>query len=166
MERIIGALVAIALAILAISSVLGNSDQARSDQKGGNLATNVSFIMTKARAGFSQGNTGYANFSNANVVSLINAGVFPQSMVKNNAIFDAWGNGMVLGSANNNANGVITFGGGNAETTDECVTTVMSLNGYDSLTVNGTVFTSANKPDESAAGGACTATAPISVTFH
>jgi hypothetical protein len=166
MERVIGALVAIALAILALSSVLGNSDQAKADQKGSSLTTNIAFVMTKARSGFAQSNTGYANFSNGNIASLINAGVFPPSMVKNGAVYDMWGNPLTLGSTNNGASGTIAFGGGGSETSEECVTTITGLSGYDSLTVNGSTYTSSSAPDEATAGGACTATAAITVTFH
>jgi hypothetical protein len=166
MERVIGALVAIALAIWAMSSVLGNSDQAKSDQKGSTITTDVAFIMTKARSGMAQNNTGYTNFTNANMTSLINAGTFPSSMVKNGVVYDKWGNPVTLGSANNGTNGTIAFGGGSSETADECVTAVTGMNGYDTILVNATTFTAANKPDLSTAGAACSATAAITVTFH
>lgn len=62
MERIIGALVAIALAILAVGNTLSNSGQAKSDQKSGGAATDIGYVMTKARAGFAQSNTGLPIF--------------------------------------------------------------------------------------------------------
>lgn len=166
MERVIGALVAIALAIWAMSSVLGNSDQAKADQKGSTITTDMAFIMTKARGGMAQSNTGYTNFTNGNLASLINAGTFPASMVKNGAVYDKWGNPLTLGTSNNGTNGTIAFGGGTSETAEECVTAVTGMNGYDTLTVNGTQFTSAAPPDLATAGAACTDTAPITILFH
>ncbi|CAJ0737654.1 hypothetical protein R77592_04394 [Ralstonia mannitolilytica] len=122
--------------------------------------------MTKARAGFAQSNTGFANFSNANLGGLINGGTFPPTMVKSGGIFDKWGNPITLSSANSGTSGVISFGGGGSQTTDECTSTVTSLSGYDLLTVGGQSFTRSNMPDTSQAGAVCSATATIVVTFH
>lgn len=90
MERIIGALVAIALAILAVGNTLSNSGQAKSDQKSGGAATDIGYVMTKARAGFAQSNTGFANFSNANLGGLINGGTSLRPWSRAEAFSTSW----------------------------------------------------------------------------
>ncbi|MBB6592751.1 prepilin type IV pili [Ralstonia solanacearum] len=167
MERIIGALVAIALAILAVGNTLSNSGQAKSDQKSSGAATDIGYVMTKARAGFAQSNNGYANFKNSNLSGLINGGTFPPTMVRGAGIFDKWGNPITLSSANSGTSGVISFGGGGSQTTDECTSTVTSMSGYDLMTVGGGGnFTRNSMPDTAQAGAVCSATATIVVTFH
>ena len=47
MERIIGALVAIALAILAVGNTLSNSGQAKSDQKSGGAEITITMPLAR-----------------------------------------------------------------------------------------------------------------------
>lgn len=166
MDRIIGAAVAIILGLLALAALSGGVSSAFGGNKASNVTQDITQLMTNARAQFSQGGNGYTNFTTANAAALITAGVPPSSMVRGAAIFDAWGNPVTLASAGGSAQGVVSFGGGNAESAKQCVSVVTSLKDYVSLTVNGTTFTPAALPDPVTAAAACTATAGFVLTFQ
>jgi hypothetical protein len=166
MDRILGAAVAIILGLLALAGLTGAVSGAFGGNKATTVTQDVTQLMTNARAQFSQGGSGYANFTTANSAALITAGIPPSGMVRGAAIFDAWGNPVTLAPAGGSAQGVVSFGGGNAETAKQCVTVVTSLKDYVSLTVNGTTFTPAALPDPVAAAAACTDTASFVLTFQ
>jgi hypothetical protein len=136
--------------------------------KASNLVAEITLVESNARAGFSQSNAGYANFVTANISTLAGGGMFPSSMVRSGTLYDDWGNTITLASANNATNGVITFGGGNSEDTDQCKTVVMGLKDYVSLKVGTSTFTQTTQPDASTAISACgtAGTATIAVTFQ
>lgn len=166
MDGILGRIIATVLGLLALVGVAYASYNGFQNHKASVMVNNLAQLMTNARAGFSQGNNGYVNFTTANVPNMINSGMFPTDMVRGTAIYDAWGNAITLSSANNGAQGVISFGGGGAETTKQCVTVATGNKDFVTMTVGSTTFTQAALPDQSTAGAACSATATFSVTFQ
>ncbi|WP_316157484.1 hypothetical protein [Cupriavidus sp. BIC8F] len=55
------------------------------------MATNIAQLITIARAGFSQDDDGYTNFTTVNVPSMITGGMFPTEMVRSTTLLDSWG---------------------------------------------------------------------------
>jgi hypothetical protein len=134
--------------------------------KASNIVSEITLIESNARAGFAQSNQGYTNFTTANEATLASGGMFPRNMVRNGVLTDDWGNQITLGSANNATDGVITFGGGGSEDTDQCKTVVMGLKDYVSLAVGGQTFTQSVQPDATTATTACQGTPTLTVTFQ
>ncbi|MBR7989490.1 prepilin type IV pili [Burkholderia cenocepacia] len=167
MDAILARLAYIALGLLALAGVGVASVSAFSANKGSQMVTDVSHLITNARAGFAQSGNGYANFTTANVADLIASRIVPANMVRNGStVVDVWGNSITFASANNGAQGVLTFGGGGSETKDQCAAVVAGMKDYVSLAVSGTTFTAANPPDKVTASKACTDTAAIVVTIQ
>ncbi|KVS13913.1 type 4 pilus major pilin [Burkholderia multivorans] len=167
MEGILARLAVIALTVLAFAAVGVNVMSAFSRNKSAQMVMDTAHLITNARAGFAQSGNGYANFTTANGQDLINAGIIPSNMVRNGStVVDVWGNSMSFASANNGAQGVVTFGGGGSETKAQCGDVVAGMKDYVSLAVGGTTFTASNPPDQVTASKACTDTASIVVTFQ
>lgn len=166
MDGILGRMVAMVLGLLALAGLSYAGYNAFQTHKSSTMVTNVAQMITNARAGFSQGNNGYANFTSANIPSMANGSMFPTEMVRGNTLIDIWGNTITLSSANGGAQGVIAFGGGGAETSKQCVNVATGLKDYVSLTVGATTFNQSNLPDQSTAGAACSATSTFSLTFQ
>ncbi|MCW3587383.1 prepilin type IV pili [Burkholderia cenocepacia] len=165
MERIIGAIVAIILGLLAMAGVgLMASDGFGSD-KASKVTTDITQTMSNARGQFMQ-NTNYTNFTTANIPAMITSGIFPAPMVRGNALVDRWGNAVVLNNTNNGTVGTIQFGGGGSETAKQCASVVTSIKDYVSLTVGGVMFTPQNQPDAVSAGAACGTSLQITVAFQ
>lgn len=165
-NRIIAAVVAVVLALIAVAALGPGITHAFSGNTASNVVTDISQLMTNARGQFMQNSNGYTNFTTANESYMINAGIFPSGMVRNNAVIDRWGNSVSLSSANNAVEGVITFGGGGTETADQCTTVVTNLTDYVQLVVGGKTFTQSTQPDSTSAGAVCSSTATIQVTFQ
>jgi hypothetical protein len=134
--------------------------------KASNLVTEITLIETNARGGFAQSNQGYTSFTTVNVPTLASGGMFPANLVRNGTLYDEWGNTMQLGSASNDTQGVITFGGGGSQSVDECKTVVMGLKDYVSMAVGGATFTQTDQPDANSATNACSGNPTIAVTFQ
>jgi len=166
MDGILGRVVATVLGLLALVGIAYASYNGFQNHKASVVATNITQIITNARGGFSQGNNGYTNFTTANVPAMITGGMFPTDMVRGTALVDTWGNAMTLSAANNGSQGVITFGGGNAQTAKQCVSAALSLKDYVTLVVGTTTFTQTTLPDQATAGAACSATATFTLTFQ
>ncbi|MBF6989382.1 prepilin type IV pili [Cupriavidus sp. IK-TO18] len=166
MDGILGRIVAIVLGLLALAGIAYAGYNGFQSHKASVVATNISQLITNARAGFSQGNNGYTNFTTANVASMITSGMFPSDMVRGTTLIDSWGNAVTLASANSGSQGVITFGGGNAQTAKQCVSTALGLKDYVTLAVGSTTFNQTNLPDQATAGAACSATATFTLTFQ
>ncbi|MGX6566068.1 type 4 pilus major pilin [Cupriavidus necator] len=166
MDGILGRIVAIVLGLLALVGIAYAGYNGFQSHKAGVVATNITQLITNARAGFSQGNNGYTNFTTANIAAMIAGGMFPTDMVRGTTLVDPWGNAVTLSSANNGSQGVITFGGGNGQTAKQCVSTAVGLKDYVTLTVGSTTFNQTNLPDQATAGAACSATAAFALTFQ
>ncbi|WP_455289548.1 type 4 pilus major pilin [Cupriavidus necator] len=166
MDGILGRIVAIVLGLLALAGIAYAGYNGFQNHKASVVASNISQLITNARAGFSQGNNGYTNFTTANVASMITGGMFPSDMVRGTTLIDSWGNAVTLASANSGSQGVITFGGGNAQTAKQCVSTALGLKDYVTLAVGSTTFNQTNLPDQATAGAACSATATFTLTFQ
>lgn len=166
MDGILGRVVAIVLGLIALSGVGYAAYNGFQTHKGGTVSTNITQIITNARAGFSQGNNGYTNFTTANIPAMITGGMFPTDMVRGNTLVDNWGNAVTLSSASNGSQGVISFGGGNAQTAKQCVSVATGLKDFLTLTVGTTTFSQTNLPDQATAGSACSATASFTLTFQ
>ncbi|WP_373380347.1 prepilin type IV pili [Cupriavidus nantongensis] len=166
MDGILGRVVAIVLGLLALVGIAYAGYNGFQNHKASVVATNIEQLITNARAGFSQGNNGYTNFTTANIAAMINGGMFPTDMVRGNALVDPWGNAVTLASANNGSRGVITFGGGNAQTAKQCVSATLGMKDYVTLTVGTTTFDQTNLPDQVTASAACSATASFALTFQ
>ncbi|MBP0633140.1 MULTISPECIES: prepilin type IV pili [unclassified Cupriavidus] len=166
MDGILGRIVAIVLGLLALVGIAYAGYNGFQNHKAGVVATNITQLITNARAGFSQGNNGYTNFTTSNIASMITGGMFPSDMVRGTALVDPWGNAVTLASANNGSQGVITFGGGNGQTAKQCVSAALGLKDYVTLAVGSTTFNQTNLPDQATAGAACSATATFTLTFQ
>lgn len=166
MDGILGRIVAIVLGLLALAGIAYAGYNGFQNHKASVVATNISQLITNARAGFSQGSNGYTNFTTANIPAMITGGMFPSDMVRGTTLLDPWGNAVTLSAASAGSQGVIRFGGGNAQTAKQCVSTAMGLKDYVSLAVGTTTFTQANLPDQATAGSACSATATFTLTFQ
>ncbi|MGX6566067.1 type 4 pilus major pilin [Cupriavidus necator] len=166
MDGILGRIVAIVLGLLALVGIAYAGYNGFQSHKAGVVATNIAQVITNARAGFSQGNNGYTNFTTANVPAMITGGMFPTDMVRGTTLLDPWGNAMTLSAANSGSQGVIRFGGGGAQTAKQCVSAATGLKDYVSLVIGTTTFTQTNLPDQATAGAACSATATFTLTFQ
>ncbi|MBY4898656.1 type 4 pilus major pilin [Cupriavidus sp. AU9028] len=166
MDGILGRVVAIVLGLIALSGIGYAAYNGFQTDKASTVSTNITQLITNARGGFSQGNNGYTNFTTANIPAMITGGMFPTSMVRGNTLVDNWGNTVTLSSASNGSQGVITFGGGNAQTAKQCVAVATGLRDFVSLTVGTTSFTQTSLPDQATAGSACSATATFTLTFQ
>jgi hypothetical protein len=166
MDRIIGAIVAVVLGLLALAGVALMGSTGFSGDKSSKVASDITQTVTNARGQFVQSSNGYTNFTTANIGSMITAGIFPTTMVRNNAVVDQWGNNVTLANSNNATVGSITFGGGGSETAKQCAAVVNALKDYVSLTVGGTTFTPTNQPDAVTAGAACNNSLSITLAFQ
>ncbi|HDR9018069.1 type 4 pilus major pilin [Burkholderia vietnamiensis] len=167
MDAILARLAYIALGLLALAGVGVASVSAFSANKASQMVTDISHLITNARSGFAQNGNGYTNFTTANVPDMIDSRIVPSNMVRNGAtVVDVWGNSITFASANNGAQGLLTFGGGGSETKDQCAAVVAGMKDYVSLAVAGTTFTPANPPDKVTASKACTDSAAIVVTIQ
>lgn len=166
MESVVARGIATLVTLLALAFIGTQVAKLFSSNKSSNITTDMVSIVNNARAQFSQGSNGYTNFVNGNVTQLTTAGIFPSDMVRAGGLFDGWGNAVTIGSASGATQGVITVGGGNSETPDQCSSVVTSLRDYVSLNVGGTTFTQTNLPDPVSAGAACSAAPTISLTFQ
>jgi hypothetical protein len=121
MGRILGAIIAVVLGLLALAGVgvMGATGFFGGD-KASKVTTDISQLITNARSQFAQNSNGYTNFTTANEAPMMTAGVFPNSMVRGGAVIDAWGNAVALSSTNN----ATQFGGGSSETAKQCPTVV------------------------------------------
>lgn len=170
MEGILGRIMATVLGLIALGGVVllmsTASDSSRISQSGQDLGT----LATNTRSQFQQSGTLYANFSNANASSLISSGVIPPDMVKGGAIVDAWNDpvtiapttpaGMVANSAFS-----VQIGGGSLSA-ESCAKLVTALTGYYSLTVGGATFSTANPPDPTTAGPACSSGSTVMTLIY
>jgi len=166
MEGILGRIVAVVLGLLALAGVGYMASKGFAADKGSKVSTDITQVITNARTQFSQNSNGYTNFTTANEAAMITAGVFPDSMVRNGAVLDGWGNPVTLGSSNNATIGSITFGGGGSETASQCAAVATSFKDYVTLVVGGTTFTPTNQPDAASAGTACGASLTMTVSFQ
>ena len=165
MERILGAVAAVVLALIAMAGVALAIHHAFTGSTSQNVVSDMTQVVENARQGF-EGPTGYTNFTTANEPAMITSSMFPSDMVQNGNVVDAWGNPVTLAPANNNTEGVVTFGGGGSEDAGECATVVVGLKDYISLSVGGTTFTPSTPPDKVSAGNACSAGLQIAMTFQ
>ncbi len=167
MEGILGRIIATLLGLLALAAVVFIGQQALAGNKVTQTVSDLAQVATNARNGFSTNPNLYANFSNANSAALISAGVFPTDMVSGGTtIVDAWGNSVTFGpTGTNNSEFQIQFGGGNMSA-DQCAKTATGMQGYVSLSVGGTNFTSAAPPDLASAGTACSANTQITAVYQ
>ena len=166
MEGILGRIVAVVLGLLALAGVGVVATNAFSGNKASNVTSDITQVITNARAQFTQGGNGYTNFTTANNSALITAGIFPPDMTRGATIVDPWGNTVTIASASAASQGVISFGGGNSETAKQCVAVATSLKDFVTLSVNGTTFTPTTLPDPVSAAAACSATATFVLTFQ
>lgn len=166
MERIIGAIVAVVLGLLALAGVGAMATDGFGGDKASKQTTDITQIINNARAQFSQNSSSYANFATANVPDLITAGIFPDYVVRGTNVFDRWGNVMTVSSLNGGTTGQITVGGGGSETAKQCAAVATALKDYVSLQVGGTTFTPPNQPDAQSAGKACGTGLTITVNFQ
>jgi hypothetical protein len=169
MEGILGRVIAVVLGLLALGGVSYASYSGFSSARASQIVTDIAQAETTARAGYSQGSSGYTNFTTANETALITAGKptdFPTDMLRSGVIKDAWGNAVTAAPADSDTQGVITVGGGGSESADQCATVAVGLKDYVSLTVGTTTFTPTTQPDRSTAMTACSDTATIAVTFQ
>ena len=77
MDRLLGNIIAIVLTLLALVGLAYAGYNGFQNHKAGVVVNDVAQMITNARAGFSQSNNGYANFTTANVPAMINGGMFP-----------------------------------------------------------------------------------------
>lgn len=166
MESVVARGIATLLTLLALAFAGTVVYKLFSSNKVTNITTDISLLINNSRAQFSQGSTGYTNFTNGNVTALNTAGIFPADMVRAGGLNDAWGNPVTLGNAGGATLATITFGGGSSETPDQCTSVVTSLKDYVTLNVGGTTFSQANLPDPVSAGTACTNSPSIVLTFQ
>lgn len=167
MESILGRIVAIVLTLIAVAGVGYVGYTAFEKSRASQCLSDISQVITNTRALFQQSANGYASFTTANAGALINAGVFPGSMVRGGQVVDAWGNTVQLSPGNaNNTEATITFGGAGSETVPQCATVVTGLKDFVAMTVGGTTFSQANQPDPVTASTACSGGKTIAVTFQ
>ncbi|MBN3761071.1 prepilin type IV pili [Burkholderia sp. Ac-20365] len=166
MDGILGRIVAVILGLLAMAGVGVLAYKAFSTDKNGGVTTDITQVITNARAQFSQNNNGYTNFTTANVGAMDTAGIFPKSMVRGGVVLDRWGNQVQFASLNSATQGQITFGGGGSENAEACTAVVTSLKDYVSLQVGGSTFDQTNQPDAVTGGQACANSLTLTLTFQ
>ncbi|WP_297501604.1 type 4 pilus major pilin [Ferrovum sp.] len=163
MERVIGAVIAVILGLIALAGVVYEGGQAMTNSKSNALLSDMAALSTNAHSQFMQSNTGYTNFTTTNTPALITAGILPADMNKSGIATDQWGNAMAFSGTN--AQFTITVGGANMPQ-DACTSVVTGMQNYQSMSVNGNTFTPAAPPDAVSAANACTAGASIAVTYN
>lgn len=162
MDSILGRIAATVLGLLLLAAVGLGIYRAFSGNKVSQMTTDVALLQTNARAQFSQGGNGYANFkvnAGAPAAGLLatdgTSAVIPADMISGGVVHDAWGNPVTIAPAGTgNSSFTLSFGGANM-TASQCTQLATSLNGYQSLTIGATTFTPSNQPDSVTAGAAC-----------
>ncbi|WP_369050185.1 hypothetical protein [Burkholderia gladioli] len=175
MGEILGTIYGRLLMLLALIAIAVLTLVALRQDRAAAQASDLMLVMTNARQAFTNSPSGYANFSNGNLATLVSTGVIPPRMVRNGKLVDRWGKDMALDytwDSTHGTQGRITFGGG--ESTEECVKLVSSLTDFDKLIVNALAFDQNALPNSTPysthlVANYCAQSAPqganISVTF-
>ena len=162
MDSILGRIAATVLGLLVLAAVGLGIYKAFSGNKVGQTTTDLSLLQTNARAQYSQGANGYANFNvaagtpTAGIVdSTGNSAVIPTDMLRAGRVVDSWGNDVTIAPTSNNQQFAVTVGG-TGLTASQCSQILTSLTGWTRVaTSTGQSFTTGNPPDATTAGAAC-----------
>lgn len=166
MDRIISAIAAVALTLLALVAVVYGISTAFANSKAANMNGWVAELVVNARGAFAAGPNGYTNFTTANTAQLVANKLVPKGLIKGGAAVDPWGNNMAFSSANGGSQGVVQFGGGAAMDEGACAKTAMGFSDFVSLKVGTTTFTEASPPDPVTAVAACAQGTTMVLTFQ
>lgn len=167
MDRLLAAVVAIVLGLMALAAVGYAAYNGFSSNTASTVVQGVATITSQARGKFMQSNIRYTNFQTAQIPNLIiDDTIFPKSWVVNGNLVDPWGNNVTLTSAANNTQGVVTIGGGGSETPAQCASVVESLQDFVSITVGGRTFNANSSRDPATVNPLCQGTQTIQITFQ